>query len=101
MSKHFQLFLVAALLLVLGCTRYPEVSGEAYEMAETLSTVCNLQNDKQLQEFRVLISARMDAGQLSESEHAMLTRIADMGEAGDWQLAEMEARQLMLDQAGR
>ncbi|EAQ82687.1 hypothetical protein [Blastopirellula marina] len=101
MSKYSRLFLFAALLLVLGCTRYPAVSGEAYEMAETLSTVCNLQNGKQLQEYRDLINDRMNAKQLSESEHALLTRIADIAEAGDWQLAEQEARQLMLDQADR
>lgn len=102
MNKNYPRILAGLLLLLaIGCTRYPEVSGEAYEMAETLSTVCNLQNSTQLKEYRTLISDRMAAGQLSESEHAMLTRIADMAAAGDWQAAELEARQLMLDQAGR
>lgn len=95
-------YLYAALLLTaIGCSRYPEVSGSAYEMAETLSTVCNLQSDQQLQDYRTLIDDRLAASELTASEHAMLTKIADMAESGDWQAAELEARRMMLDQAGR
>ncbi|PQO47969.1 hypothetical protein [Blastopirellula marina] len=98
MSKYV---CAALLLLAVGCKRNPEVSGSAYEMAETLSTVCNLQSDQQLQDYRTLIDDRLAASELTASEHAMLTKIADMAEAGDWQGAELEARQVMLDQAGR
>ncbi|PQO35177.1 hypothetical protein [Blastopirellula marina] len=98
MSKYV---CAALLLLAVGCMRYPEVSGSAYEMAETLSTVCNLQSDQQLQDYRTLIDDRLAASELTASEHAMLTKIADMAESGAWQGAELEARQVMLDQAGR
>ncbi|MCC9607419.1 hypothetical protein LOC68_12865 [Blastopirellula sp. JC732] len=99
MTKY--LYAALLLLLAIGCSRYPEVSGSAYEMAETLSTVCNLKSDQQLKQYRTLIDDRLAASEITSSEHAMLTQIADIAESGDWQGAELEARQLMLDQAGR
>ncbi|TWT33073.1 hypothetical protein [Blastopirellula retiformator] len=101
MNRRDYLAGALALLTIIGCGGYPEVSPAAYEMAKTLSTVCNLQNDQQLQRFRTLIDDKLSAGEITASEHAMLSRIADMAESGDWQNAELETRQMMLDQAGR
>lgn len=84
--------------LLTGCGGYPKVGPAAFELAKVLYTVCNAENEEQLEEFRDLVKDKHQNGELTDEERSLLLEIADTADAGHWDRAEREARQLLLDQ---
>ena len=82
----------------LGGCGYPAVSQETFELAKVLYTVCNLEEPAQLPRFRELLQQKHEAAAITADEVALLEEIVTLAEQGDWDRAEQEARQLLLDQ---
>lgn len=90
---------IALTIFVSGCgTKYPSVSADCYDLAKSLTTVCNLRKTNQLAQLRQLASDREQAGKISRSEREMLESIVDEAEGGDWEQAESSARKLLAAQ---
>lgn len=90
---------IALAILVSGCgTKYPSVSSDCYDLAKSLTTVCNLRKTDQLGQLRQMASDREQAGKISRSEREMLESIVDEAEGGDWEQAESNARKLLAAQ---
>lgn len=95
-----QFVLLLFLAIVAGCG-YPDVGPGAFELAKALYTVCDMQEKEQLDNFRSRMNAEYEAGAISSAERDVLKDIVATAEAGEWEEAEREARQLLLDQNGR
>ncbi len=90
---------IAFAIFVSGCgTMYPSVSSDCYDLAKSLTTVCNLRKTDQLAQLRQLASDREQAGKISRSEREILESIVEEAESGDWEQAEDSARKLLAAQ---
>lgn len=83
-----------------GCG-YPDVSPKTYELAKALYSACNRQSEEQLARVVELIETTNEAGEISDREAKWLTAIVDQADAGEWEQAMSEARQLLEDQSTR
>jgi len=94
------LILTALVLLanVAGCGRYPEINPAAFELAKAIANVCNARNGEQLETARQTISAKREAGEITDQEERILSGIVERAAAGEWEHAERQARQLLKDQ---
>ncbi|MFH5806791.1 hypothetical protein, partial [Alienimonas sp. DA493] len=86
--------LLAALFVPAGCG-YPEVSRSAYDMAEALENMADLQRPEQIPRARELIAAKFDRGEITAEERDLLSDIVDRAEAGEWEEARRDAVALM------
>lgn len=100
MSRILYLTVVAAILFfcVFGCRQYGDVSEHAYEHAEALFSACSRQDATQLTSVRQSLETARAEENMGEQEFHWLIAIVEQAEAGDWQTATTNARQLMLDQ---
>jgi outer membrane murein-binding lipoprotein Lpp len=89
------------LLLVLalvGCSRYAELSSEAYEYSKALYSVCNRRDAPRLQKLAVHLETARAEARLTEREADWLAQIVATATAGDWPAATREARRLLESQ---
>lgn len=85
--------------LVAGCsTQYPSVSPDCYDLAKSLTTICNLRKSDQLPKLREMAAVRQRDGKITSAEHEILDAIVQQAEGGDWEQAEADARQLLAAQ---
>ena len=95
------LALLVALGLSVGCSRYSEISPTAYEYSKALYSVCNRQDETRLALIAEQIASARAAAQLQEAEADWLGDIIASAQAGDWQVAARDARQLMEAQVSK
>lgn len=93
--------LFAAVGMLAGCSRYSEVSPTAYEYSKALYSVCNRQDEPRLAMVAEQIETAHAAAQLQDTEATWLAGIVATAQAGDWQVATQDARQLMEAQVMR
>jgi len=100
-SKCSQFALIAVGLLVtlpfVGCG-YGEVTPRGYDYAKALYSICNRQDSSRLEQFVGLIESDLQEGKISQQEADWFRDIADRASAGDWQSANVSARELLEDQ---
>lgn len=78
------------LLVVAGCTRYPEVtSPESLHLLAAARTACSSQNLDRVARVRERLDELQRGGKLSSTEQASFVRILELAEKGDWEAAEM------------
>ena len=92
---HILALSLAAMALAAGCSRYAELSPEAYQYGKALYSVCNRQDQPRLTLVAEQIETARAADQLQPSEADWLTEIVATAQAGQWQDATKDARQLM------
>ncbi|MEQ8854460.1 hypothetical protein [Gimesia sp.] len=92
--------LLAGSLLLTGCG-YPEVSPKTYELSKTLYSVCNQKSSERLKKVQALIQSSLEQEEITSREADWLNGIIKQAEAGEWDEALRESRQIMEDQAGR
>ncbi|MCA9205662.1 MAG: hypothetical protein R3C99_00350 [Pirellulaceae bacterium] len=87
----------SGLLIFAGCG-YPKVSPAAFELSKAVDNLCNLRSSEQIAKARQLVREKSGSGEITDSEEQILTNILDMAEAGQWERAEQETRELLSDQ---
>jgi uncharacterized lipoprotein YmbA len=103
MKRRWTLPLAGLLLgtvLLTGCG-YPEVSPQTYAIAKALYSVCNQKNPERLKTVQELIQKSLEKEEISAREADWLKAIIAQAEAGEWETALLETRQMMEDQTGR
>lgn len=99
-SLRKRLMVVGGLMIVasfVGCS-YPTVSRDAYELTQTLHTLCDRRDASQLDAFEQILAQRVSDGSVTRDEQQLLQAIAAKARDGKWQAAKQSARELMLAQ---
>ncbi len=84
-----------ALLGVAGCGGYGEVGPRAYQYAQALYTITNLEKAEKLPGVAQQIDAAREAGELSPREAGWLQDIVSAARKGNWATANAQARRIM------
>ena len=92
--------LLCGSLLLSGCG-YPEVSPKTYELSKALYSVCNQKSTERLVKVQALIQSSLEQEEITSREADWLNGIIKQAQAGEWDEALRESRQIMEDQAGR
>jgi hypothetical protein len=74
---------------------YPPVSPAAYRCTTALYTVCNQRASQRLPKIVEVVQQTHARGELQPSERAWLLAIIEAADAGDWQAAAAECRELL------
>ncbi len=94
--SHYAVVLVCCAIAVLtGCSRYDKVSPAAYEYSKALYSACNRHDETRLSTIALRIDNAKTGSQLTVREADWLHDIVAMAQAGEWQEASQDARQLM------
>lgn len=93
----------AAVLLLVGLfwwmnRGYDRVSEPGYQFGMALMSVCNRKDSQRLQILVDQVESSRDASNLPPADARVLLAIAERAEAGKWEAADREIRQLMKDQ---
>ena len=80
---------------VVGCSRYSAISPEAYQYTKALYSVCNRRDELRLTNVAQQIDTARAESQLTANEADWLDEIIIVAQAGNWQEATRNARQLM------
>jgi len=91
-----QLGLISVILLS-GCS-YGEVSGNTYEYAKALYSICNRHDAEGLEKASLQIAAAKSEGEITEQEAKWLQDIIADARNEQWEDAMQECRQMMEDQ---
>jgi len=94
----------AVLLLLLGLViwfsrDYGQVSDQAYDLATSLVSACNLQSTERVDLIAQRLEADVANGSLSVNDARYLADIIGLAQAGKWEPAQTAARRLMKAQA--
>ena len=87
-------------MLVVGCGGPGPVGPRAFEHAQALYSVSNLQADDRVEMMAEKIDADLASGALTDHEANWLRGVVDDARDGDWKSAMQTARSIMKDQAG-
>lgn len=86
---------LVAIVLAAGCSRYSTVSPVAYQYSKALYSVCNRHDEPRLTDVAAQIETARGQEELSDQEADWLADIVATAQAGEWQDATQDARQLM------
>jgi hypothetical protein len=94
----------AILLLLLGLAvwfsrGYGQVSEQAYDLATSLVSACNLQSSERVELIAQCLQADLANGSLPANDARYLTDIIQLAQAGQWEPAQTAARKLVQTQA--
>jgi hypothetical protein len=94
---------LALLCVLLGYSRfgpgkYNPVSERAYDIAGAIYSTCNRHDAARLPHVVRLIGTARSESALTADEMAVLQKIVEMAESGNWACATDEARKLLQDQ---
>jgi len=92
--------LMLGTVMLAGCG-YPEVSPQTYAISKALYSVCNQKSQERLKTVQELIQKSLENEEISAREADWLKAIIAQAEAGEWEAALLETRQIMDDQTGR
>lgn len=93
---------IAMSVAVAGCGhRYADASDSAYDIATALVSAASLERPSAVAKVSDAIDRELAAGRLAESEAAYLRAIATQCEAGEWDAANREAREVLKAQIKR
>lgn len=94
-SRTLLLVMGVATVLNAGCSSYDKVSPTAYEYSKALYSVCNRHDAPRLISVASQIETATTDAQLTGREADWLHEIVATAQAGDWQQASLDARELM------
>lgn len=107
MSRQHQCILAGVFVLVAvvigarGCGHYGEVNVATFRHAKALYSVCNRRDVARLETCAKMIAEAETSAEISSNEASYLREIVATAQVEEWQEAQVMARQLMADQAGR
>ena len=88
---------VALCLGTLGCG-YGELSPRSYDYAQALYSICNRRDESRLDQFAGLVDDDLRQGKISAQEADWLNDVVAQARDGQWQEANVAARQMLEDQ---
>ena len=91
---------IVLLVSTVGCG-YGEVSSETYDYAMALYSVCNSRDAQRLETFNEQFANAKAEGLVSANESQVLTAIIEEAQAGEWESATAEVRELLEAQVDR
>ncbi len=94
-SRFAGVFVCCAISVLSGCSRYDKVSPAAYEYSKALYSVCNCHDETRLSNLALHIDTAETESKLTGREADWLHDIVATAQAGEWQEATQDARQLM------
>jgi hypothetical protein len=92
--------LVSFLLLVfLGCSRAPALSGKGYQQALALLNTCQRKDEAALQRLQESLKKAIDSSEITAEEASVLSALVEKAKQGDWDAAASKVRKLLDKQA--
>ena len=95
---HWSIMMLFVAMVLPGCNRYGEVSSEVYDYAQALYSICNLRDQKRLEQLSERIETARQQADISDHEAEWLLDIILVAGKGEWETAGRSTRQLLEDQ---